>query len=142
MAAQKHQCCKTVFDYTGFFTHPCSINATVFDGGKWYCRTHSPEGIKRRSKQREARSQIVHDAEERRRQCERVRTFLYDAALKVNPSNPMAIASNLEDLVSIFENITMSVELSEDGFRIKRDGILHHGMAKTLARIKEGTHGD
>jgi len=52
---QKPPCSEQVWS-SGYWGHrPCTRNGVVERDGKWYCRQHDPEAVKRRSEERTAR---------------------------------------------------------------------------------------
>ena len=54
-ATEKHECAERVSELPHYLhlylhTHPCRRNATLFEGGQWWCAQHAPSRIDAKQK--------------------------------------------------------------------------------------------
>ena len=135
---EKHQCVERVFGDRGF-NWRCSNNGTVEKDGKWFCGIHSPEAVAKRGAKQEARYQLEHEANEKRWERQKVKESLYQAAIEINPSNPMAVAESIVDMFQALWGVMESVTWDEikDRVQYDLDGDTIKAVKSVLAKLAE-----
>ncbi len=94
------QCSQRVWD--GWDSRSCTRKTTVMRGTRGYCKQHDPENIKAKEEKTLAQWQAERDKEKADRLFLKTVTA---QCLKVNPTNPLSVANQIEAAFKALEGI-------------------------------------
>ncbi len=104
------QCSREVYSGDSFFGHQCTKKVMVEREGKHYCKIHDPEYILGKNRKKQEEWEKAWAAKQVRRAEEKKDRELASAAIeackKINPSNPMAVAKGMGEIVEALKKIS------------------------------------
>ena len=78
------QCCATFYPNGSYHRSQCSRKGSVERDGKWYCKTHDPEAVKKRDEMREKRYEYKWEIERLERKIRHAEFVLDEFAFPVS----------------------------------------------------------